>query len=451
MFRNSILPVLLYCRKVTLRLLLFGLFVCIACSLPLNCTDSKLKSSRQRSFEPIPIGIAKDINAFTWKYVKRLAENPVDDNGVISPQSIYHCLAMSYIASGGQTRRQLADVIGFPQSNTPLLDDMKKLCKALNANLPGDASIALANGIWLDKTYATFRPEYIRQLQEYFNAQPNEIRFANKTNAVREINSWVSRKTGGQIDDVISPDDLKSKSIPALDIINEPALVIVNAVYFYSPWASGFDKKETRKLPFKLSDSPDREVETMHQYGALGYGKYDDYAVLRLVYRNVPFSMYIVLPDKILSAREMIQWAGDHKELCNSIPRTENCNVDVLLPKFSLVSQYDMIDQLIRMGVTDAFDLTKADFDKMIIKTQKNERIYISTIRQKATMEVNEDGSKAAAATSSVSYSFACSASPSIPSVAFHADRPFLFMVVHEPSGTILFNGWVSKPDPAEQ
>jgi serpin B len=446
MIRNHVWLGLKIYRNVACRVLFFAALVCLACGLPLNCIHPSSILRRQRTFTPICIGVAKDINTFSWKYINQLSEEPVEDNGVVSPQSIYHCLAMSYLAAGGETRGQLADAIGFPEGNTPLLEDMRKLNTALNGKLPGKASMVLANGAWLDKTYATFRPGYIEKLREYFRVTPNEIRFADKHEAVKEINSWVSRKTGGRIESIITPEDLQSKSIPSLDIINEPGLVLVNAVYFHGPWHSGFNKKETQPLPFRQSNGRERNVETMHQYGALGYGKYDDYAVLQLPYKNIPFSMYVVLPDQVFSARELVQWAGMHKELRHSIPQPSTCNVDVLLPKFHLDSQYDVKRQLENMGVTEAFDELQADFDEMIIKTPQAYRVYINTIRQKATIDVDEDGSKASAATASVSYSFGCKAAAPIPSGAFHADHPFIFMIVHEPSGTILFNGWVSNP-----
>lgn len=444
MSMNDIFSILSYCRKYVARVILGVAFGFLMCGLPLNCTGSDMNCGNQSlAFKPLKLEIAKGINTFSWNYLKELGNGPIADNGVASPQSIYQCVGMSYIASGGGTRKQLAAVVGLPESNATLLADARKLNEAMNMKFTKEASIVISNGVWLDRTYAKFQPDYIEQLQENFMTSPKECSLSDSADAIKDINAWVSKKTDGKISDIISPDDLKSKSGPG--VINEPCLVLVNAIYFYSPWASGFNKKETQKLPFTLPDGSKSNVEMMHQYGELGYAKGSDFAVLRLGYKNVPFSMYVILPDKVMAAGELVKWAVANKELRGGIPKTSPYNVDVLLPKFSLASQYDVKHQLENMGVSNAFSTSEANFDTMI-KNSDDFRIYVSTIRQKATIDVNEEGTEATAATCSISYSFACAAPPMPPCADFHADRPFVFMIVHEPSATILFNGWVTKP-----
>ena len=390
--------------------------------------------------------ISKQINDFTIVLLKHTAESGnAPANVILSPQCIFHGLAMSYIASGGETRKELASVFHFPDNDQQLLKDLKQLRRQLNtAAKQKRIEVNLANSAWLDETYAEFRKEYIKAVREAFDASLQQIEFKQKEKASEEINRWISGKTHGKIRNVVSPDDFKSKSAPG--VIEEPALVLVNAVYFNADWGTQFDKTATRMLPFHVDASITTETTMMHQHSLLPYSENDEVKFLEIPYIGSGYSMYVILPKEIISVRKLMD-AVTTEMIANLKSSASTHEVDVLLPKFEMKSNLGMKDTLSQMGVRSAFN-RRADFDKMIIKNKQAFLIYISQIYHSAWIDVHEEGTEAAAATATVHYSGGCSAvSPKLVQVQFHADHPFLFMVVHNQSRSILFAGWMSNSE----
>jgi serpin B len=258
----------------------------------------------------------------------------------------------------------------------------------------------------------------------------------------------VSEKTHGKIQEAVSPADFASRS--RLGVIDEPALVTVNAVYFKADWGSRFDKSATHNRPFQIDSATTADARMMHQQSILPYSENDSVKFLEIPYIDSAYSMYVLLPKSVVPVQQLL-----HDLTAETIMdlkrRAFGHEVDVLLPKYELRSHLSLRDELSAMGVHAAFDNGKADFDRMIIKKVEAFRVYISEIYHDAWIDVHEEGTEAAAATSTIHFSFGCSA-PSVPPPAeFHADHPFAFLIVHNESRSILFAGWVAKPQEVAQ
>ena len=390
--------------------------------------------------------ISRRINEFTMDLLKHDADSKnAPSNTILSPQSIFHGLAMSYIASGGETGKELADVCHFPDNKKLLLQSLTDLRKQLQETAGKKRiDVSIANSLWMDETYAKFRDEYIDEIQETFDASLYQIKFAQKIQACKYINRWISDKTHGKIQKSVNPEDFNCRTRPG--VIDEPGLVSVNAVYFKADWGSQFDKSSTRKLPFHLPDSKTVEAVMMHQCSLLPYSENDQIKFLEIPYIDGAYSMYVILPKNVIPIRELtdIINTGMIADLKRNAFERE---VDVLLPKFEITSHLGVKNALSEMGVKSAFDKQKADFDKMIVKNTEAFRIYLSEIYHDAWIDVHEEGTEAAAATTTEYKSFfGGSAKLNPDSVKFHADHPFMFMIVHNPSRSILFAGWISDP-----
>ena len=302
-----------------------------------------------------------------------------------------------------------------------------------------DASIA--DSAWLDTTRAEFRREYTNRIEEAFGASLHSARFSLQDKVSAEINAWISGATHGKIRQAVKPADFTSRSSPG--IIDEPALVVVNAAYFKADWSRRFERRGTSNRPFHLDSTVAEKVPTLHQHTLLPYAENEHFRFLGIPYAGNTFSMYVVLPRQVLAITNLMALLATNTvaELKKNAFLHE---VDVLLPKFALGVHLGVKDALTFMGVKSAFDRQAADFDGMIAKKNEAFRIYISEIYHDSWIDVREEGTEAAAATATTHFSTGCSARPR--EADFHADHPFLFLIVHNQSQSILFAGWIGNP-----
>lgn len=403
--------------------------------------------------------ISKRINEFTIDLLKhnaRAKDMPL--NMILSPQSIFYGLAMSYVASEGETREELAQAFRFPDDNKQVLKDLADLHKQLlNTARDNLIILSIANSAWLDDTNVDFREEYVKEVEGAFDASLHRVKFAQREQACKDINMWISEMTHGKIQKGVRPEDFDSRSwsVGVIEKIDESALVSVNIAYFKAYWGSQFDEASTRKRPFHIDAINETETMMMHQRSLLPYSENDKIKFLKIPYIDGGYSMYVLLPKEIMTIQELMDTVTDDMILALRNTFMYNLReVDVLLPKFEIKNHLSVKDTLSEMGVKSAFDRKQADFDKMIDKKSKRVRIYISEIYHDAWIDVHEEGTEATAATTSVHRSccIGCSASPHQHKPAeFHADHPFLFMIIHNQSQSILFAGWISNPEKIAQ
>lgn len=391
--------------------------------------------------------LSQNINDFSFALLRQIGTTSAGSgNTVVSPMSIYESLAMCYVAAGGQTRAQLATSLHFPSDNNTLIKELATLRRQLrdDANVKsGKLEFTNCNSLWLDSTYAKFRKSYENLIQNKMSASLHAIPFRDRVAAANQINQWVSQQTHSLITNLTNLHDFQSKS--RKDIRDEPALAAINAVYFNADWFSRFEKDETRPLPFHASPDATQQVMMMHQFGMQAYAENDDVKFLELPYVGKSYCMYLILPKQNIPVANLLKMvsADTIKQLDK---QAMDRNVDVLLPKYETNTSLNAQRALKEMGVNDAFNEKVADFDAMIHKTPEAFRIYLNSLKQKAVIKVHEQGTQAAAATVSSGYSFGCSAAAAGPTAVFHADHPFMYLIVDRSSGTVLFAGWYSKP-----
>jgi len=372
--------------------------------------------------------LARGNNAFALDLYGRLCGQP--GNLFFSPYSISTALAMTYAGARGETAAEMGGTLRFPLKGPELHGAFRALMAQINA--PGrqrQFRLTVANALWGQKSYG-FLPGYLKLIEQNYGARLTELDFASAAEKARAaINDWVSKATNEKIKDIIPQGALSPLT----------RLVLTNAIYFYGKWAVPFGKESTHEAPFWPSPEKSVKVPTMHKTASFPYAATDECQALEMPYRGGEVSMIILLPKKKdgLTALEKSLSAAKLNSLLAVLKRRR---VVVSLPKFKFAAQFGLKDVLMSMGMKTAFSLDRADFSGM---NGGKEPLCISAVLHKAFVAVDEEGTEAAAATAVMMVG---TAMPVEPPAVFRADHPFLFIIRHRPSGSILFMGRVINP-----
>jgi serpin B len=353
-----------------------------------------------------------------------------DGNLFLSPYSISTALAMTYGGARGDTALQMAETLHFCLDQKQLHPAFARLRSELNAvQKKGGVQLHTANSLWPHKDYP-FLKEYLALTKKFYGASIRSVDYKTASEKARtRINGWVEKETEDKIKDLIQPGVLTPLT----------RLVLVNAIYFKGNWARQFKKSLTHDAPFHLTPEKTIEAPFMTQEGTFRYGEDGGLQILELPYEGDDLAMLILLPrrvaglaelEKVLTPENLNQWITHLREQ----------KIEVFVPKFKLASSFSLNETLVSMGMRDAFDQTKANFAGMDGTTL----LYISAAIHQAVVEVNEEGTEAAAATGIV---MGLKAMPAQPTT-FRADHPFIFLIRDNRSGSILFMGRVIDPTP---
>lgn len=271
-----------------------------------------------------------------------------------------------------------------------------------------------------------WRAEWLATQNERFGAGFQEADFTAQPDAERErINKWVEEQTRDKIKELLKQGQITART----------TMVLTNAIYFKGKWAEQFDPKMTRDAPFQCDDNATVQVPMMHTKAKVGYARVDGVTAAELPYKGGELAMLVVLPkkdekladlEKRLSPELFAKWVGSLQERQKELP--------VALPKFRVESRYELPEYLKSLGIADAFS-PGADFTGMATSPPG----WIAHVAHKAFVDVNEEGTEAAAATAVVVQKV------SAP-MPFRADRPFLFFIRDARHGTVLFMGRFVKP-----
>ena len=348
-------------------------------------------------------------------------------NLFLSPYSISTALAMTYAGARGNSEKQMANVLRFTLDNNQLHPSFSLLDEQLNAiQGKGDIELSVANALWAQKDYF-FLKSFLDLIENNYGAVINSVNFKGACEAVRiKINTWVEEKTKDKIKDLIKPG--------VLDPLTR--LVLTNAIYFKGNWASQFKKSKTKEEKFWLDSSNSIKVPMMVQKQDFRYMESESLKILELPYVGNDLSMIVLLPKEI-DGLGKLESSLTVENLANWLSLLKEKEIRVFLPKFKMSSQFNLSQTLASMGMPDAFT-KKADFSGMT----DNKDLYISAVIHKAFVDVNEEGTEAAAATA-VAMKFLSAPAP--PPV-FRVDHPFLFLIRHNSSESILFLGRVVNP-----
>jgi serpin B len=377
--------------------------------------------------------VADGSNRFALDLYAKLRDRE-KGNLFFSPYSAHTALAMTATGARVSTRDQMVKVLHLPA------DEQKATASGdlgrFYAHPRKDYELSVANALWGQKGFP-WRPEFLDVQRTRFGAGFNEADFAADPDGERRrINRWVEEQTRDRIKELI-PEGLITRS---------QRMVLANAIYFKGQWQDQFDPKQTRPLPFTLADGAKVDVPMMHREGGFRHHvearpaerRFEpELQVAELPYKGGELSMVVLLPgkhdglpalEKKLSADALAGWLAKAHDARGT---------DLYLPKFRLETDAMMLkESLQQLGMSAAFDPSAADFTGLHTGT---ERLYVDFVVQKAFVDVNEEGTEAAAATGVGLRAISAS-------LDFRADRPFLFLIWDAKRGTILFMGRVQKP-----
>ncbi|KAI1889226.1 hypothetical protein AGOR_G00176970 [Albula goreensis] len=368
---------------------------------------------------------------FALDLFRTLSENNASANIFISPLSITSALAMVYLGAKGNTADQMSKALCFNKAANIHSD-----FQTLNADINKPAAsylLKLANRLYGEKTF-NFLPEFLGSTQKFYKADLVPLDFIGATEESRvQINQWVEEQTENKIKELLKPGTVTPMT----------RLALVNAIYFKGSWLQKFDEKQTTEMPFKINQNESKPVQMMYQKHKFPFNYIPDYnlQVLELPYQGEELSMFILLPEEssdgsALQKLEKELTLEKIEEWTNRQSMDTGTDILVHLPRFKLEESYNLNEPLSRLGMGDVFDAQRADLTGM----NGEGGLFLSTVVHKSFVEVNEEGTEAAAATAGL-ISFCM-----IQEEHFRADHPFLFFIRHNKSCSILFLGRFSSP-----
>jgi serpin B len=346
-------------------------------------------------------------------------------NVISSPYGVSAVLTMLDVGAAGETATQIETALSLPAGGTALAPTFAALsCDDETDGSSNDNQLSIADAVWAQKGM-TLQPAFVSTLAQGYAAPLQQADFAGDvTGATSSINQWVSAQTSGAVPTLFQPGDLDAST----------RVVLVNAVYFKGAWQSGFDPGSTTSAPFKRDDGTTVQVPTMNGFVTPSQGSGTGFSVVELPYKGGAMAMDFLVPDGTLAALEQsLTPAALSTALGTLAPSPEQ--LYLALPKFSFTTRLVLNPVLQGLGVTDVLDPTKADLSGI----DGAHDLFLSIVVQQAMVEVDEQGTVAAAATGgSVETSLA------VEPVAI--DHPFLFLIRDTKTGSILFMGHVEDP-----
>ena len=396
-------------------------------------------SSMERVSSEIPPSelhsLANGMNDFAVNLLQQINENP-DENLIFSPYSISLALAMAYGGAGGKTAEEMAQVLNFNQPQEELHKQLNSLDQSLYVipehlkDKEGSFQLNVANSLWGQSGYP-FRQSYFDLLAQYYGAGLQVVDFVNNSDQARgKINDWVSDETEGKIKDLIPPEGINSLT----------RLVLANAIYFNAAWLNQFSKQETSPDDFYLNADNKQTAQMMQIKNNFDYKRDAEIQLVDIPYLNDRFSMVLLMPlEKDLST---LISELDNNQINSWLQDLSSREVILRMPKFKFETSFSVNQALQELGIKTAFSPTEADFSGMY--QTDGEPLYISEVIHKAFVDVDEEGTEAAAVTAIVMR--AAVAQPDNEPLLLEFNHPFLFLIRDRQSGLILFIGKVTNP-----
>ena len=369
--------------------------------------------------------VAAGFNQFGFRLSAHLLAGSGNDNVFVSPLSAALALSMTLNGAAGATYDEMAAVLGLSGGDR---DAINSAVAALVSALQGadnQVTLGIANSLWSRQGYV-FDQQFIDRVLAAYDARLRSLDFGDPA-AIAEINGWVREKTAGRIDGLVQQLD------PAV------VLLLINALYFKAEWSAKFEETATQPRPFRRESGGDAEVQMMYRTGRYAHADLEGVQVVALPFARGRFRMLAALPAAGLPISTFVvsltsEWLQSRRSALQQRTGT------VAIPRFRLQFDASLNEPLQALGLVQAFDSARADFREM----RQQGELFISDVRQKTFVEVNEAGAEAAAATS-VAISIT-SALVQPPEFEFIADRPFWFAIEEMSTGVLLFSGVYRNP-----
>uniref|UniRef100_A0A0N5BJ72 SERPIN domain-containing protein n=1 Tax=Strongyloides papillosus TaxID=174720 RepID=A0A0N5BJ72_STREA len=338
-----------------------------------------------------------------------------------SPYSLISALAMCYIGAGGQTEREFKKLLSPNMDKTEYFNLLENSVNSIGLTSTNETNIYVANRIFLQNDYI-MDEKFKKDVEKYLKASTQNLNFSDTTNSAKIINDFISNATHDKIKDLISPSDINSLT----------TAILTNALYFKSHWQDKFNKNLTKNDTFFTTESKNKTVEMMNKKGKFLYGNDEHFHIVKIPYTNNNITFALILPRNRNELRSRLEKLNS-TNLLNLIHSTDRRSVNFSMPKFKTESTHKLKESLSKMGLNTAFS-SSANFSSM----SPTNNLYIDNVIQKVYVDVNEEGTEAAAATGAIMVM------KSLPiefmeEITVRADHPFLYLILHKED--ILFCG----------
>ncbi len=396
----------------SISIVLLCLFGCFDINLVRNIIGDALETVE----DPDVSSVASANTRFGFNLLQDLRERDSGGNIFISPLSISIALTMTYNGAVGETERAMAEVLEIEALDLSTINRSNRALRNSLENPDPKVEISIANSIWY-RQRIVFNPDFLERNRLFFGAEVAALDFS-APQATGIINEWVDTNTNGKIKKIV-------------DRINPQTLLfLINAIYFKGNWQDEFDPSRTRQGIFHLMDGSEKQVQVMRREGQYPYLRGENFEATSLPYGNGRMSMYIFLPDRNSNLNKFMRNLNE-ANWEDWLSQFQDRRQEMVLPRFKLEYEANLNDTLEALGMGIAFG-GGADFSGM------GPNLFISEVRHKTFVEVNEEGTEAAAVTAVVGVK-------SLPP-AFRVDRPFFFTIYDAETETILFMGTVTEP-----
>ncbi len=395
----------------------------LALALFTACEHNPMSPARQLT--TLEKRLVETDNRFGLKLFQAVAAADPEANVFLSPLSAAMALGMALNGADGETRaamEQTLELAGL--TSMEINESYRSLIDLLHA-LDRRVDFRLANSIWY-RLGLPIAQAFVQTNRTYFDAVVQGLDFADPR-APDVINAWVRKHTNGRIDKMVE------------QIEDQTVMFLLNAIYFKGTWTYEFDPNDTRDDTFNRLDGTPMPIKMMHLTGELPYTRDNAAQIVELPYGNDFYSMLVVLPrpdvrlDSLVAELDAARWQAWIRAL-------QPLEVDLSLPRFKTAYEVSLKDALKALGMALAFDPERANFMKMV-EGRLTGNLYISEVKHKSFVQVDEEGTEAAAATS---VEIGVTSAPR--TVVVRVDRPFLFVIREKHSGTILFIGQITQP-----
>lgn len=390
--------------------------LCLSGCFDIDATRNIIRDALEATDDTDISSVASANTRFGFKLLHDLQERDPGGNIFISPLSISIALTMTYNGAVGETERAMAEVLEIEALDLSTINRSNRALRNSLENPDPKVEISIANSIWY-RQGIVFNPDFLERNRLFFGAEVAALDFS-APQATGIINEWVDTNTNGKIKKIV-------------DRINPQTLLfLINAIYFKGNWQDEFDPSRTRQGIFHLMDGSEKQVQVMRREGEYPYLRGENFEATSLPYGNGRMSMYIFLPDRNSNLNKFMRNLNE-ANWEDWLSQFQDRRQEMVLPRFKLEYEANLNDTLEALGMGIAFG-GGADFSGM------GPNLFISEVRHKTFVEVNEEGTEAAAVTAVVGVK-------SLPP-AFRVDRPFFFTIYDAETETILFMGTVTEP-----
>jgi serpin B len=383
--------------------------------------DTKENKESDKNAANVDKDLVNSNTDFALKIFKELSNEDKNGNVFISPISISLAIAMAYNGAKSQTQQEIAKTLEFENYTTDKLNSSFKVLLSSMGNIDEMVELYTGNSIWFRKDFS-IEKNFTDLIENYYNASIYNTDFNNPDTADK-MNDWVSEATRGKISSIVSPEALK-----------EAVMYLINAIYFKGQWKDKFKVENTKEDDFFLMDGNVIKVQMMQNNKKYGYYQGETFQMVRMPYGRDKTAMYVLLPDEDTKINDFLN-SLSRDLLDKYISGAQITEVILKFPRFKIeYGTKSLIEPLKNLGMATSFIKDQADFSGIA------PQMFISQIDHKAIIEVNEEGTVAAAATS------IGMGATAVRPVEFTVNRPFILLIIDDRTSNILFTGKILEP-----